>query len=427
MDKFASDLLASAAWHLMVALSIGLLIGVERERRKGDGAKRAPEGLRTFALIALLGGMSAQTGRVEVIALAGLFAIAAAIVGYGLGDRHDPGLTTEVAFFATFVLGVLAQTQPALALGMGVGVAMLLAAREPLHHFVQSVLTKQELLDGVIFAAAALVILPALPNRPIDPWGVINLFAFWRMVVVLMALSAIGYWSMRVLGPHFGLPAVGFASGFVSSSMGIAAMSSRAQSNSTFSGVAAAGGVASVLGSLIFLVALVSTADAILLWRLLVPIGCAIIPTLGYAIFLTWMAPSSASPTAPSGRAFDMKTVTIFGLLVLVFAFVSTFLESQLGQNGVLLGAAATGLIDAHATAVSIASMIAAGKLDAKLGALAILIGLSANMAIKIPAAFALGPRPFAVKVSLGLAMLLAGLWLGFFADAAFSLSPAHS
>ena len=425
MDKFASDLLASAAWHLMVALSIGLLIGVERERRKGEGATRAPEGLRTFALIGLLGGLSAQTGRSEVVVLAALFAIAAALVGYWLGDRHDPGLTTEVAFLTTFVLGVLAQTQPALALGAGVGVAMILAAREPLHHFVQSILTKQELLDGIVFAAAALVILPALPDRPIDPWGVVNLFAFWRMVVVLMALSAVGYWAMRLLGPRFGLPAAGFASGFVSSSMGIAAMSSRAQSNSTVSGVAAAGGVASVLGSLIFLVALVSTADAILLWRLLVPIGCAIIPTLGYAIFLTWMAPSSGSPIAPSGRAFDMKTVTIFGLLVLVFALMSTFLVSRFGQNGVFVGAAATGLIDAHATAVSIATMISAGKLDAKLGALAILIGLSANMAIKIPAAFALGPRSFAVKITVGLAMLLAGLWFGFVVDAAFSLSSA--
>src|SRR5450755_4336264 len=156
MDKFASDFLASAVWHLMVALSIGLLIGVERERRKGEGATRAPEGLRTFALIALLGGLSAQTGRSEVVVLAGLFAIVAALAGYWLGDRHDPGLTTEVAFLTTFVLGVLAQTQPALALGVGVGVAMILAAREPLHHFVQSVLTKQELLDGIVLAAAAL-------------------------------------------------------------------------------------------------------------------------------------------------------------------------------------------------------------------------------------------------------------------------------
>src|SRR5476649_985543 len=157
MSELTTALLASPAWHFLVALSIGLLIGVERECHKGAGAKRASEGLRTFSLIALLGGLTAQTGSVALIALGGLFTAIAALAGYWLGDRRDPGLTTEAALVVTFVLGVMAQTEPALSLGSSVGVTILLAARTPLHHFVRDVLTKQELLDGIVFAVAALV------------------------------------------------------------------------------------------------------------------------------------------------------------------------------------------------------------------------------------------------------------------------------
>ena len=40
-------------FKLGAALGIGLLIGVERERRKGSGASRAPAGIRTFAVASL--------------------------------------------------------------------------------------------------------------------------------------------------------------------------------------------------------------------------------------------------------------------------------------------------------------------------------------------------------------------------------------
>ena len=361
--------------------------------------------------------MTAQTGGVELIALGGLFTALAALVGYWLSDRDDPGLTTEAALILTFVLGVLAQTQPVLALGCGVGITALLAARTLLHHFVRDVLTKQELLDGIVFAVAALVVLPLLPNRAIDPWGVLNPFMFWRLVVVLIGLSAAGYWAMRLLGPRYGLAASGFASGFVSSSMGIAAMSARAHSNASLSRIAAAGAVASMLGSLIYLVALVGSADAIILRHMLLPFGCAIAPTLGYAAFLAWRAQASRGSLPQSGRAFDLKTIVVFGVFVVAFALISTFVVSQFGQRGMLFSAATTGLVDAHATAVSIATMLAAGKIEATPAALAIQIGLSANMAIKIPAAFALGPRPFAARVTLGLIILLIGLWVGYVLD----------
>lgn len=273
-------------------------------------------------------------------------------------------------------------------------------------------ITRHDAQDGLIFLGA-LTVLPFLPNRMMGPLSVFNPFAFWRLLLVMMGLSAAGYWAARLMGPRRGLMAAGFATGFVSSTIGIAAMSARAHDHPPVAGVAAAGAMASIMGSLIYLIALVTVADAPLLADLALPFACAFVPALAYALALAWRANAPARHDI-TGRAFDLKVIAIFAGLVVLFSFVSALLVERFGSQGMLASAIATGLVDAHATAVSIATLVAAGKADMEIGRLAILIGLSCNMAIKIPAAFALGPRAFAIKVGGGIAILITGLWCGF-------------
>ena len=406
--------LASTAWRLLVALAIGLFIGTERERRKGEGATRGAAGLRTFALVSLLGGIAQQLDSPVLLALAAAFVGLAAVASYWLGDRKDPGLTTEVTLMVTFLLGVLAQTRPMPALGTGIVVTLLLAVKMPLHRLVREVLSERELGDGLIFSIAALVVLPMLPDRTVDPLGLINPFAFWRMAVVLMGLSAAGYVAMRTLGPRYGAAIAGFASGFVSSTASIAAMGGKARSDETLSTSCASGAMASIVGSLVFLVSLVATADLDVVKILMKPLAAAILPTLGYTLALTGFARNETNDAGASGKAFDVVTVATFSAVVLVFALVSTELVLWLGPYGMVGSAAATGLIDVHAAAVSVATLIASGKVTAATGAISIIVALSANMLSKIPAAFAFGPKRFSVMVGIGLVVLLCGLWSGF-------------
>jgi uncharacterized membrane protein (DUF4010 family) len=149
-----------------VALDIGLLISVERERRKGEGRSRDPAGIRTFAISS--GERLHSPQLLLAILSSGVIVLAA--IAYRRANSEDPELTTEIALILTVLLGALSMQEPALAAGLGVTLAILLAARTPLHHFVRSVLTQSELTD-VIFAGATLVILPLLPNRDIGPYG----------------------------------------------------------------------------------------------------------------------------------------------------------------------------------------------------------------------------------------------------------------
>src|SRR5690242_9831404 len=114
--------------RLGIALAIGLLMGAEREKRKGQGPERGAAGVRTFAVVGLLGGVAAQLGAVAVAifgALVGAFALAS----YVLGDRTDPGLTTEIAIVLDYALGALAHSEPILAFAVAVTATAILAFR----------------------------------------------------------------------------------------------------------------------------------------------------------------------------------------------------------------------------------------------------------------------------------------------------------
>lgn len=156
--------------------------------------------MRTFALVALLGGICAEFSSVVPLAIAGTFIALAVVVSYAVRRHEDPGLTTEVALVTAFLLGALTGTDPVLAGALAV----------------------------VVFAAAALVVLPLVPDREMGPYGVINPFAIWRLVVLVMAISAAGYIGQRLLGPRLGLALAGFAGGFVSSAATVGAMGTRA-------------------------------------------------------------------------------------------------------------------------------------------------------------------------------------------------------
>jgi uncharacterized membrane protein (DUF4010 family) len=124
------------------------------------------------------------------------------------------------------LLGGLAVSRPGLA--AAVAIAILLNARTEVHHFAISVLGEDEIRDALIFAAATLIVLPILPNQPMGPFGALNPHAIWIIVILVMAIGALGHIAVRLAGARFGLPIAGFASGFISSTATIASMGARA-------------------------------------------------------------------------------------------------------------------------------------------------------------------------------------------------------
>lgn len=406
--------LSRPEWPLLVALAIGSLIGLERERRKGEGTSRSPAGLRTFALFGLLGGLAALIGNTGLVLVIGSFVAIGALTAYALGDRRDPGLTGEVALVVTFALGVLAQARPAVALETGVVVTALLAFRVQLHRFVRERITDQELLDALTFAIAAVVILPLLPNRAIDPFGLLNPFTLWRLAVVAMAFSFLGYVAQRLLGGRYGLLLAGLAAGLVSSTAAVAAMGARAKTQPDLAAASAVGAIASMIGSLGYLVAIIGAVSPQLISTLAIPLGLAAVLMLAYATWLVRRTPKSAD-TETVGRAFNGGAVLFFVALVGTFSLASELLIRWLGAPGALMGAAVMGLADAHAASVSMATLLAGGRMAIAAAAIGVVLTLTTNMAVKVPTAFMTGGQAYGRQVTIGVLLLVAGLWVGGF------------
>jgi uncharacterized membrane protein (DUF4010 family) len=202
---------AEQAGALAVALGVGLLLGVERERRKGEGLDRAAAGVRTFALVAFLGSLSIVIPVPGLPILVGAFVGTIAIVSYARTSSTDPGTTTEVAFMAAYLLGMLTQSAITLAASLGVVITIVLASRDRLHEFVSDMLTEDEFHDALLLGAVALVVLPLVPDVGIGPFQAFNPFTTWRFVVIVMLANSAGYLAQRILGAGVGLPIAGFS------------------------------------------------------------------------------------------------------------------------------------------------------------------------------------------------------------------------
>jgi uncharacterized membrane protein (DUF4010 family) len=312
--------------------------------------------------------------------------------------------------FATFLLGLMMADKPQAAVTAGVVMAVLLAARTPLQALVKDMLSERELRDGLAFAIAALVVLPLLPDRAIDPLGVLNPFALWRLGVVMMGLSALGYIAQRLAGGRRGLLLAGLAGGFVSSTATIAGMGRRARETPGITAAAAAAGVASMLSSMIYLSALLATLRPQVLAHLALPLLAGGGVILVFALVTARNGADSPPGQGATGRAFDLTSTAFFVALVAGCTLLSRLLELWLGERGVLAGAAATGLADAHAAALSVTGLAAAGKMTDSVAALGVLVALIANMLVKAPTAWVLGGAAYGLRVSLGALLLTLGV-----------------
>jgi uncharacterized membrane protein (DUF4010 family) len=410
-------LLDSLIVNLAVALGIGLLIGAERERRKGGGPSRSPAGIRTFTAASLAGAVSVAAGGEILLAVTTAGAIILAAVAYHRNRGSDPGLTSEIALVLTVLLGGLSMRQPTLAAGVAVALAALLASRTQLHHFVRSILTEDEVADGLIFAGATLVVLPLLPDRQLGPYGALNLRSIWIIVILVMAIGAAGHIAVRALGDRFGLAIAGLASGFVSSIATIGAMGARAATTPAVLGAAVAGAVLSTVATIVQMCAVLGITSMTVLRELSIPLFCAGLVAASYGAFFTIKAlRGTKEGDSPHGHAFSFSSAVILAATLSAVLVVSAALRENFGEVGVIVGAALAGFADTHSAAVSIASLVASGKMSPADAISPILAALSTNTVSKIIVAWTSGGQSYALRLIPGLILVISAAWAGAYA-----------
>lgn len=394
---------------LLVALGCGLLIGIDRERHKGSGAGRKFAGVRSFALTALCGAL-AQSLQLAVVG--GVLVLGLCLISHWRSSADDPGITTEVALFLCYLVGVAALSQREIAAGSAVVIAVLLHLRHDLHQFSRETLKEHEVRDGLMLAAAALVALPLLPNEPAKWLLGANPRRLWGLVVILMSLQAAGYIALRIKGPHLGLALSGFGSGFVSSTATVAAMGARYRSQPALLASCVAAALFSTVATFILLLVVGVTVAPTLLPEL----APSMLAGLLSSALVAWWAmrgQTTASAAAlPEGRAFSFKEALIFAIFLSVATALMTLANQHFGATALGISTTLAGFADVHAACASLLTLAVSGKLDAQQALLPLLLAVSSNTVSKIVAAWVAGGAAYGARVGAGLLLVLVCTWL---------------
>ena len=404
----------NALWlNLAVALGIGLLIGTERERNKGTGPDRSPAGIHTFTIASLLGAVSTMFN--FWLLVVSIFCVMIFVaIAYFNKQGKEPGITTEVALIFTMILGGLTISSTPLAAALAVIIAILLAAKEPIHGFVLGVVTKDELNDFLILAAATLIILPLVPDAFIGPFEAINPRNLWLIVIFVMTISALGHLALRWLGGRIGLPIVGLVSGFISSIATVGAMGARAKETPALMGSAVAGAILSSLATILQLTMLLAAIHRPILHALMWPLvfGGVSIAIYGLVVTLNSLHKNGGEMNLLT-KTFSVKAALMLAAVIAIVLLASAALTAWFGQAGLVVASGVAGLADAHASTISVASMAAAGKLSAESAVLPILVAFSVNACSKAVMAVISGGKNFSRQVIPGLIVQVSATWVG--------------
>ncbi|MBK7645399.1 MAG: MgtC/SapB family protein [Planctomycetes bacterium] len=402
--QFAAPSTSELFLRLSIALGLGLLVGLERERSASGLA-----GFRTFPLVTLLGSLSAllapQLG--TWLPAAGFLALGLVIaIGHFTGSRAAPdghtGITTEVALLLMFLVGAgLALGYLASCVVVAACTAVLLHAKQRMHSFAQR-LSEEDVLVLFRFVLIALVVLPVLPDRAFGPFEVLNPKEIWWMVVLIVGIGLASYVAYRLFGQKAGTLLAGLLGGLISSTATTASYARRTRGAPAIASTAAL--VVLIATTVVYarvgvLLAVVAPGQ---LRELLPPV----LALGGFFVVLCvvfWLRREPvAVPMEHAEQAAELRPALIFGLIYAAVLFAVAAARHYFTGTGALYGVAAiSGLTDVDAITLSTGRLVDAGQLEPGTAWRLIVLATLTNLGFKGALGFVLGGRALGRRLAL--------------------------
>lgn len=406
----ADSVLVEFLAKLIIAVAVGGLIGIERERKATIIA-----GVRTFTLTSVFGMLASRfAGEINslILVAAVLFIGAMAAEAYWIKSMKLKtfGVTTVMALMITFFLGVAVDRGYHLASAMAaVIITFLLASKEILQQLARS-LTQVEITDALKFGIVTVVVLPVLPNRTIDHWGLFNPYLTWLMVALVLGISFVAYIAMKLLGLNRGVGVTGLLGGMVSSTAVTTIMAEKVRKNPRMLEHAA---LVVVLASSIMFIRTEIISGFInpqVAMRMLFPMAAAALVGVSESFVKMGRAKETVSGAIEFGSPFAFSPALKFAAFfaaILAFSQLATF---YFGSFGIYIVSVIGGIVNLDAITISMSSMALTGKIGADAAANAIILGCFVNTIVKWGLAYAFGNRRMAFRVGRAFLMIIAAL-----------------
>jgi uncharacterized membrane protein (DUF4010 family) len=401
-----------------------MAVGLEREwsgHTTGPNARFA--GVRTFFLVGAIGGVAGWLldSDAPIVAAALLLAAAALIVAAyltaaGRGAQAIDG-TTETAAILVLGVGLLAGLGSLrVASGATAVILLILGEKDVIRKFV-SRLGQEEMRAALQFSVLALVVLPLLPEGPIDQLGGMRPRALWMAVLIFSGLSFAGYIARRVLGDTRGYPAMGALGGLVSSTMVTLTFSRQSRREPGSATALAIGTVAACT----ILVPRILGLTLILNPALFPRAALGLAPVLGAGLLLLVLAwkhlagRAPEKPPPPPTNPLQLRAAIVMAVAFQLVLVLLKVVAGRFGDSGVLASAAVFGLTDMDALTFGMNHLAESPELIT-LAAQAIVLGVIVNSAFKAGLAAVLGGGRYRLLVLPGLLLLVVagagGFWL---------------
>jgi uncharacterized membrane protein (DUF4010 family) len=345
------------ALRFAAALGLGLLLGIERERKRD--AELFFGGVRTFALIALLGAVGAfmerelNQGWLIIAAFVALSALV--IVSYATtAARGELGITTEISAMLAFIVGALCGWQHVGVASVATVVCLLLLTFKDFLHRLARRVELADIEATLTFAVISVIILPLLPNQNFGPppLDVINPYKIWLMVVLIAGLNFLGYVLVKVLGNEHGLALTGILGGLVSSTAVTLSFSQRSRREPEMSSAFVLAIVIAWTIMFLRVVIMVGIINRALAASLAVALGCMALAGLLVCLALWRRRAHETGVVAAGANPFELGEAIKFGLLFGIVTIVAKAAEVYLGATGLYLAGAVAGATDAAYTIV---------------------------------------------------------------------------
>jgi uncharacterized membrane protein (DUF4010 family) len=325
-------------------------------------------------------------------------------------------MTTEIAAVIVFMLGAMVMVgyEP-LAIGLGVITAAVLAYKQPLHGLVEK-LGWDDIYAGMRLLIATFIALPLLPDQPIDPWGALNPYSLWLLVILISSLSLVGYVLTRALGPSRGVALTGLVGGLASSTAVTLSFAKQGRDTPQMANALACGILISWAVMFVRVLVLVAVVNRGLLMPLLVPFVVMAVVVAGFAAWL-YYSDSSARGEAKGAlevkNPFSLAAAAKFAAFFAVVLLAVKIVQETMPPSGLYAVAALSGMADVDAITLSMAELAKTG--EATVAVLSIVIAALSNTMVKcgmvvVLAGLALG-KPILIATA---ATLLAGLAAAF-------------
>jgi uncharacterized membrane protein (DUF4010 family) len=368
----------------------------------------------------LLGGVVAELAGDHGPLLIAAIAVALGIVlaaGYWRESEidRDVSLTTSVTALVAYSLGALAGRGELLgASSSAVVLTMLLGFRPELHNLIRAI-DRQELLATFRLLLISVVLLPVLPNHGYGPWAAFNPYHIWWMVVLVAAVSYVGYFATRLMGAERGILITGLFGGLASSTVVALSLARRARHDLQVPNLLAAG--ATIASAIMWprIILIVSAVDPDLAGRLAIPIAASTIVAVAGAVWLAHRGRNEEKALAtdgakmPATNPLDLGTAIRFGLILTAIMVAARAASAWAGASGLLLVAGISGLVDVDAISLSVASMSIHRLAAPDVAIAAILLAAAVNTVLKPAISLVIGGAPMGLRfLGASLAMIAA-------------------